>query len=298
MQESRLEQSESNRNALLLMGLTIVLWGVSWIVMKSMTKLIGPIDLVATRYVIAFIFLFAVQCWRRIPFSMPPFWLCLGIAVMQTVGFQVLAQFALMSGGAGEVVLLAYTMPFWVVFFSWRIMGNKPGPKYLIALGFGLVGLLMVLKPWNGMGGMGSSLLALLSGACWGIGAVWSKVMFEKYQPNIINLTVWQLLMGAVITIPLGMLIPQQSWVYGPELFVGLLYMGALASGVGWLLWLSVIQRVSATVAGMSSLGVPVLAILLAWGVLGEVPDTLTKLGVVLVVTGLVVVNLPGRKKA
>jgi drug/metabolite transporter (DMT)-like permease len=48
----------------------------------------------------------------------------------------------------------------------------------------------------------------------------------------------------------------------------------------------------------MSSLGVPVLAILLAWVILGEVPDTLTKLGVVLVVTGLVVINLPGRKKA
>lgn len=291
-----MQQTESNRKALLLMALTIVLWGVSWIVMKSMTTLIGPIDLVATRYVIAFVILFSVQCWRRIPLRMPPFWLCLGIAVMQTVGFQVLAQFALMHGGAGQVVLLAYTMPFWVVFFSWRIMGVKPGAKYLVALGFGLVGLVLVLKPWDGMGGMASALLALLSGACWGVGAVWSKIMFEKYQPNILNLTVWQLLIGAIMTIPLGVMVPQQAWVFGPELFLGLLYMGALASGLGWLLWLSVIQRVSATVAGMSSLGVPVLAILLAWWLLGEVPDVLTKWGVICVVAGLLVINLPSRR--
>ncbi|MCQ9616865.1 DMT family transporter [Paenalcaligenes niemegkensis] len=159
------------------------------------------------------------------------------------------------------------------------------------------MGLVLVLRPWEGLGDMGASLLALLSGASWGLGAVLSKIMFDRYKPNILNLTVWQLLLGAAITLPLAYLIPQREIVFGVPLYVGLAYMALLASGLGWLLWLSVIQRVSTTVAGMSSLGVPVLAIMLAWAILGEEPGGFDLAGVGLVVMGLVVINWPSRKR-
>jgi drug/metabolite transporter (DMT)-like permease len=68
--------------------------------------------------------------------------------------------------------------------------------------------------------------------------------------------------------------------------------MAILASAVGWWLWLAVVRRVSATVAGMSSLGVPVLAVILAWAILGERPSQLELIGIFLLMAGLVVVNL------
>src|SRR5690606_34242594 len=86
--------------------------------------------------------------------------------------------------------------------------------------------------------------------------------------------------------------------VLNGTLIIGLLYMSVLASGLGWLMWLGVIQRVSTTVVSMSSLGVPVLAILLAWLLLGEQPSYLDLMGVALVVMGLVVVNWPSRRRA
>lgn len=143
---------------------------------------------------------------------------------------------------------------------------------------------------------MGASLLALLAGVSGGLGLVLSKVMFEKYKPNVLNLTVWQLLMGALITVPLAYWVPQREILFGFNLVIGLLYMSLLASGLGWLMWLSAIQRVSTTVVSMSSLGVPVLAILFAWWLLGEQPSTYDLIGVGLVVMGLVVVSLPNRQ--
>ncbi|MCQ9616866.1 DMT family transporter [Paenalcaligenes niemegkensis] len=128
--------NNSEHGALTLMGTTILLWSFSWIVMKAMGDYIGPVDLVAARYTIAFVFLFAIQLYRRVPFLLPPFWLCVGIAAFQAVAFQVLSQFALMRGGAGHVVLLAYTMPFWTVLlpgYCW-----EPDPVLGIAWHWGL----------------------------------------------------------------------------------------------------------------------------------------------------------------
>ena len=167
--------------------------------MKTMVNYIGPIDLVAYRYVIAFAFLFLVQRYQRIPFVMPPLLLSFGIAVFQTVAFQVLSQFALIQSGAGHVVLLAYTMPFWAVLFSWILLKSRPNVKQWIALGFGLLGLMLVLRPWSHLDNVGASLLGLASGASGGFGLVLSKILFDRHKPNVLNLTVWQLLMGRLL---------------------------------------------------------------------------------------------------
>src|SRR5690606_41123066 len=90
---------------------------------------------------------------------------------------------------------------------------------------------------------------------------------------------------------------PQQEIVWEPVLFWGMAYMAVIASGLGWWLWLSVVRRVSATVAGMSSLGVPVLTVILAWLLLSEQPTALELAGVALIMAGLVAVNLPGPRR-
>jgi len=66
---------------------------------------------------------------------------------------------------------------------------------------------------------------------------------------------------------------------------------------LGWWLWMSVVRRVSATVAGMSSLGVPVLTVLLAWLFLSERPSAGELAGVAFIMAGLVIVNLEGSRR-
>src|SRR3546814_5610584 len=120
-----LKSSPSNRGAMLLMALTVTFCGFSWIVMKHLSSFIGPFDLVMVRYALAFLVLFAVLLVTRQSLKFPPFWLTLGIAVFQTTAFQCLSQIALVSGGAGHVVMLAYTMPFWVVLFAWILLRSE-----------------------------------------------------------------------------------------------------------------------------------------------------------------------------
>lgn len=286
----------SDRSALLLMGLTVLFWSFSWLAMKFMTSYMGPLQLVMVRYALAFVVLFILLLVTKQSLRLPPFGLTLGIAVFQTAAFQCFAQLALMSGGAGHVVMLAYTMPFWVVLFAWLLLGERPKIKHLVAFVFAGLGLLAVIAPWQGLGTITSSLLAIAGGISWGLGTVLSKIIMVRHAPPVLNLTTWQMLLGAILIWPVTLVFPQPAIVWAPELFWGLAYLAIVASAGGWWLWLSVVQRVSATVAGMSALGVPVLTIILAWAILSEQPTSLELLGVVLIMVGLVVINYPVKK--
>ena len=54
-------EQQADRGALALMGLVVLTWGMSWVVMKAMTVYIGPVDLIAARYAVAFVFLWLVE---------------------------------------------------------------------------------------------------------------------------------------------------------------------------------------------------------------------------------------------
>ncbi len=80
-----------------------------------------------------------------------------------------LAQWALMSGGAGKVAILSYTMPFWVVVMAALFLGERMRRWQYIAIGVACVGLILVLQPWQlDFTSLKSALLAILSGVSWG----------------------------------------------------------------------------------------------------------------------------------
>lgn len=293
-----MQAKQTDHVAMLLMGLTVAMWGFSWIAMKSMVPFIGPFDLVMVRYALAFLVLLVVLLITRQSLKCPPFMLTLGIAVFQTTAFQCLCQLALVTGGAGHVVMLAYTMPFWVVLFAWPMLGERPTGRHMLGFACAAIGLIAIIAPWQGLGSLTGSLLALLGGACWGFGTVLSKIMFQRHAPKVLTLTMWQMALGALLTFPVTLIFPQQDMVWSAELFWGLAYTAIGASALGWWLWMSVVRRVSATVAGMSSLGVPVLTVLLAWLFLSERPSAAELMGVAFIMMGLVIVNLEGSRRS
>jgi len=274
------------------MAFAIVVWSLSWIVMKYMTNWIGPFDLVFWRCVIAFLVLLALQLSVGQRLEIPPIGPSLAVALFQTAGFQCLGQLGLTMGGTGEVVLLAYTMPFWAAAIAWAVLGERPTRLHMVSFLLAAAGLVLVIAPWKGVGNVLALFPGLAAGLCWGAGVVVSKKLFQERPPAMLNFITWQMLLGAAFCLPLALFVPQQPIVWSVELFMGLAYMAVLTSALGWWLWLSVIRRVSVAVVGMSSLGVPVLAVVLAWLLLGEQPDWATLAGIGCIVAGLVIVNV------
>ena len=289
--------SSTQRGAVLALLATIVLWAYSWVVMKQVLAYAGPFDFAALRYLIGAAVLFAVLLVLRQPLRPPPLLPTIVIGLCQTAAFQGLEQWALLDGGAGHVALLAYTMPFWAVLLAWLILGDKPTSRHWLGLALAAAGLLCIIEPWHAMGSKLSTTLAITGGLTWAAGTVLTKRMFRRHSPSVLNLTAWQMLAGGVALGAIALVVPQRSITWNWAFIGGLAYSAVLASAAAWWLWSIVLQRLPTTVASVSSLGVPVLSVLLAWLILSEQPSALEGAGIVLVLLGLLAVSGIGARR-
>ena len=283
---------DARRGALLVLLLPILIWSYNWIVMKQVLTWIGPFDFSALRFGLAVLLLFALMLARGESLRPPPLGQTVLIGLAQTAGFQALVQWALVEGGAGRTALLAYTMPFWVVPLAWGLLADRPGPRQWLSLAVAAFGLLFVLEPWRSIEGAGNAALAIGGGLCWAIGTVLSKRLFRRGGISALSLTTWQMAFGALALLALVPFTQHKPIVWSSYLLGALAYNAVLASGVAWLLWSWVVDKLPASVVGLSSLSVPIAGIAFAWILLGERPSPMEAVGIALIAAALVIVNL------
>jgi len=281
-----------------LLILTIV-WSLNWSVMKVAMRDSGPFTFSALRYVIGTVVLFALLAMRHDGLKPTPWLPTLAIGLTQTAAFQALAQWALVSGGAGKTALLAYTMPFWVVPLAWWWLNDKPGPRRWFCIAIAAAGFICVVEPWRPLGEPHSIMLADLAGLAWAIATVLSKRLFQQHpEVTPLRLTAWQMLVGTIGLVGLTLLSHERAVAWTGSYIAALLYNGLLSSGVCWVLWALVVQKLPANVAGLTSLAVPVAGVLFAWGLLQERPSAPEWIGIALIGLALFVLNFVRRMRA
>jgi len=285
----------ARRNAVLLLVLLSLVWSYNWIVMKQVLRYSGPFEFAAWRYALGTLVLFGALRWRRVSLRPPPWGPVLAIGIAQTFAFQALVQLALVEGGAGKTALLAYTMPFWAVLLARLVLRERPSRAQWTSIAIALLGLALVIEPWRGVGAAGGALLAIGGGLAWAIGMVLSKRVFVRGGVSALSLTAWQMLAGTVGLVLLAAWVPERPIAWTTPFVLALTYNAVLASGLAWLLWSYVVERLPTSVAGLSSLVVPILGVLFAWGVLGEVPSLAEGAGMALLAAALLIVALAPR---
>lgn len=280
-----------------LIALTII-WSYSWIAMKQVTLYIGAFDFTALRCIFGALLLFIVLLLRGRGLRPTPFRFTLAIALLQTCGMVGLAQWALVSGGAGKVAILSYTMPFWVVIMAALFLGERMRRLQYAAIVVAAAGLALVLQPWQlDVSSMKSALLAILSGVSWGASAIVAKRMYARHpQVDLLALTSWQMLYAAGVMSVVALLVPQRPIDWQPGVFFALGYSAILATALAWSLWLFVLRNLPASIASLSTLAVPVCGVLFSWWLLGENPGPVEGSGIVLIVLALAIVSLKKRQ--
>ncbi|GAP66055.1 membrane protein [Mizugakiibacter sediminis] len=289
-------RTDARRGALYALIALTLIWSYNWIVMKQALQYSGPFAFSALRYVFGTAVLFGLMLLRRESLAPPPLKPALAIGLTQTAGFQALVQLALVGGGAGRTALLAYTMPFWVVLLAWFALRERPSARQWFCLAAAAPGLICVLEPWRGLGGLRSTALALAGGLSWAVSVVLAKRLFARGTVEPLQLTAWQMLLGTLALVALALLIPERPIDWAPSYVAALAYNAVLPSGIAWALWLFIVQRLPTHVAGMTSLAVPITGVLLAWAILGERPDAAETAGIALIAAALLTLNLAPRR--
>lgn len=280
------------------LALLSLLWGYNWVQMKIAVFYAAPIDFAALRTVLGAVVLFAYMAWRRVPLQPIRLRATILLGLLQTTGFFGLSMWALEAGAAGRTAILVYTMPFWVLLMSWPLLRDRPTAWQWIASGFALAGLIMILQPWTAeLGTRLSVILATLAGLSWGLSVIVAKKMKMKGQ-ELLRVTAWQMVIGALPFVLLALFAPTKPIHWTSDFVFALFYNILPGNVIAWLLWMFVLGRLPAAVAGMGLLGAPLIGLSGAWIQLGETPLPEEGWGVALVASGLGLLTLAGLRRS
>jgi drug/metabolite transporter (DMT)-like permease len=193
------------------------------------------------------------------------------------------------SGGAGKTSVLVYTMPLWTLIFAWFFLNERIRGIQWFAIGLSIVGLLFILDPMNLGGTIASKVLAVLAGLSWAAGAVIAKKLRQEVELDLLSFTAWQMVAGAVVLAPVALLEPSKPIVWATPFVFALVYNVIPGTAIAALLWLFVLNRLPAGTAGLGVLLNPVVGVIAARLQLGETPETIEAVGMMLIAAALVI---------
>jgi drug/metabolite transporter (DMT)-like permease len=268
------------------LGLLPVLWGYTWVALKVALADCPPFTLAALRMVPGGILLLMVVAVLRRPVRPRAVALTMLLGLLQGSGFVGLSVWALVAGGAGRVSILANTWQFWIPMMAWPILGERLRRLGWMSVLLGLCGLVLIVEPWR-LHGVTSSLLVLAGGFCWAAGSIVVKVIRRRHEVDLLALTAWQGLFGAVPLVIAAVVVEHSlpdltrsfAWSYAFSMLISTVVCG--------ILWLYVLREMPAGIAGLGTMGTPVVGLLAAWAQLGETPTVVEAIGVVVVLAGL-----------
>jgi drug/metabolite transporter (DMT)-like permease len=144
-------------------------------------------------------------------------------------------------------------------------------------------GLVLILGPWDLRATLLAKLLAVLAGVCWALGVVIFKRLHNRHPVDAFNFTFWQMALGLVPMVVVALAAHTRPIEWTREFVVLTLLLGAVGSAGGWLAWFYVLRRLPAGTTSISSLGIPVVALVSSAIQLGERPRTTELAGIVFI---------------
>lgn len=280
-----------------LAGLCMV-WGYTWVVMKEGLRFADPFDYAALRTIPGALLIFAVLLARGRPLALKSPYRTFVFGLFQTTAFNALVSWALVAGAAGKTAVLVYTMPFWTLLFAWPFLGERIRGAQWPAVALSAAGLALVLEPWNLGGTFASKLLAVLTGVAWAVSAVLAKKWRDALGPDLLALTAWQMLFGGAVLAVIAFAVPSRPVEWTPYFWFLLIYATVFGTVAGWLLWLFVLRRLPAGIAGLSIMAVPAIGVLCSRLQLGEIPGATEAAGMLLIMASLALLSWPSLRRA
>jgi len=287
---SRLEQG--NNSAIALLVITSVLWGSSFVSIKIGLTFIDPYDFAFLRSIVTASILLVVLGWRggfrSSALREPAVW-----ALGMVSGMGYLFQFlALEYTTAAKTALLIDFNVIVVAILSWRMFGESFGLRKQLSVVLGAVGAALITT--NGdlsslaKGQLEGDLFAFVSGLIFALFIVLHKRLQMQRDRNVIEMSSVVMLATSIVLFPTALLlgginirnIPVEGWAW-------VAYAAIACTVIPYVLWISALKAVTATLTSVVGLLEIVAAMVLSTILLGEGYSAATLLGAILVLLSI-----------
>jgi drug/metabolite transporter (DMT)-like permease len=277
-----------------LLVLMAVIWAVNYTVAKFGTRTVPPLAYNAVRIVMAVIALLVIA-WLR-SHERPTrqdLAALLAIGVLGHGLYQVCFIEGLARSRAGTVALMLAASPAFIAIVGRLFRIEHVGRRGWTGIALQLVGISLVVFGSVAHSTSGDSLLGsllLVAGSLfWALFATLIKRFTERMSG--INVGAYSQAGGALFVTAVGLpSIVATDWTaVSAPVWAAIIYSGIGALVVGNLIWYYGVSRLGPTRVSMFSNLQPLVALAVAWIVLGEVPTLWQGLGAASIMTGLVV---------
>jgi drug/metabolite transporter (DMT)-like permease len=268
-------QGLSYRDALVLLGIVVLAWGMNWPVTKLIVREMSPLWSTALRCAIASTVL-ALLLWLCGEFIVPKrgdLPVVLSTSLLHMTAYSALISAGLQFLPAGRAIVLGYTTPIWVTVGARLFLSEAVSSGRAIGVCLGLAGLLMIFSPvsldWSDRSALVGSGLIMLAALCWAGNIVYVRA--HRWISTPFQLVFWQLLLACIILSVLAALVdgvPHVVWT--SRLVVLLLFSGMVCTALAHWAMLMVNRSLPAVTTSLGLLATPGIGIVCGVVFLGE----------------------------
>lgn len=287
----------STRQAELGLLLLVVLWAVNFSVIKIGLTYIPAYGYNGLRFPLAALLL-AMVLFSNGRLRLPEPGDRLRMVTLGIIGnflYQLLFISGLARSRAGNASVILNVSPVFIAAGTAWLGHERIRPLAWGGIVIAIAGITLVVGSGEAGLGFGTETLTgdlLMIGAAlvWAVYTVGVRDLILKY--GSVFVTTWTLWAGAVLLLLVGIPdIASLDATVPPIAWASVLYAGFLGLGVSYLLWYRGVQTLGNTrTAAMGNL-VPLLTIIVAWPMLGEVPNVWQVTGALVVIAGVTLVR-------
>jgi len=276
----------------LAMVAVVLIWGGNFSFMKMALAEIPELSYAGLRFSLAAVILLGVLWWREGSIGVPrqAWWTMIWMGVLSNTLYQVFFMYGLTHTSVANASLIVATTPLIVA-----LLGAATGVEALRrpvvvggALGFAGVVLILAGKGATlGIGRLGGDVAILGATLCWAVFTLGVRAL--KLPISTLRLTALTMLTGAPGLLLLGGrgLVDLDWGGVTSRAWIGVLYSTLLAIVVAYILWNNGVRVVGSGRTSIFNSMIPLVAMLVAWPLLGEQPKLIQVGGAALIVSGV-----------
>ena len=276
------------------------IWGINIPIMKSGLQQLDNVYLFnAVRLPISALVLtiFALRERRAgvVPDASVTWWQIGIYSVIVSMVYQLCFLIGINWTTPGNTALIIATVPIWTALLAHLFLAESLRVIAWLGLAVGVAGT-MIVALQKGVsldsGNLVGNLVVLAAALLWAIGTVYSRPLLNKISAMQLAST------ASIIALPAHFLVAAVNYEPGcfaplgsPSLWLIVLYSGTLSSGLAQPMWHYGVKTAGPAHAAIVQNLVPVFALLAAWILSSEVPNTAQIVGGALILAGLVIMR-------